>query len=844
MKNRKAGILAGGTTLALLAGMIVGIVAPAYAAEESALVDYDFSAAPGDGKTVANLADSHFGGAEIQGNGVFQDSSLVLSGGNKASGTWVKLPDNLLVDQSSVTIQTEVKADSSMLNDYHFLWNIGNDSSATEYLFASLACKDGRNPLVGVKANARETLIQADHCATSADTWVSVTTVFDGDTDPAQASLYLNGDLVAKGNAGATLAEIKDQSLNTIARSPWPDNLFKGAITNFRIFDGTMDEEQIQRISEDDALVHAEAIRESAQSLLDSLELSDTEVASPYFALPSLNGRVTWASSDEDVIAPDGTVTRPAKGQPDKTVRLTASASLRGIEASQSVNVIVKAQDKDEAGILEETSAMYVVPPVLRSGDQLPEALAGTFLSFECTNGINIDQNRIVSIDASVPIEGLITTTIAGPQEGNTSISRSFKVTVLPAESSAELLAYHRNATSELVANNGDIAYSMHLALYEGEDWTPLNGNYGVFFPKNYIAPKSGDDVLLGSHRSLKDPMVFNLKDGTYGVIGVRTKQGSPTPDETGRTSILFATSKDLLSYEEEENSRSIIDVGETNGVNSPYAVYDSDRDLYLVGWKDDSGIPKYTTFADLKNSDSSHGALSVGDIATMNENVAADEIDDYVPGNSIAITSEQQKLLQGRLGRISNTSIEPLNDQQLFLEDEPTVEDIVLPETATLNYSDGSTASLPVEQWNLDDIDFTKPGRYTVEGKIRQMEYPLPFAEERADPSIEKWQWTHDGITETKFLMIASNDIDGDVVWQKGTPHMPIRMADSISELADTPGNPAGLVNSSGFNPKESILLQAGDQDEGWNQDVGQLLGPRDSRNRRETHNPLHAWI
>lgn len=32
-------------------------------------------------------------------------------------------------------MQLEVKADSSMLNAFHFLWNIGNDSSDTEYFF-------------------------------------------------------------------------------------------------------------------------------------------------------------------------------------------------------------------------------------------------------------------------------------------------------------------------------------------------------------------------------------------------------------------------------------------------------------------------------------------------------------------------------------------------------------------------------------------------------------------------------------------------------------------------------------------------------------------------------------
>lgn len=61
---------------------------------------------------------------------------------------------------------------------------------------------------------------------------------------------------------------------------------------------------------------------------------------------------------------------------------------------------------------------------------------------------------------------------------------------------------------------------------------------------------------------------------------------------------------------------------------------------------------------------------------------------------------------------------------------------------------------------------------------------------------------------------MIASNDIQGDVTWQHGSPHMPFRMADTISGLADEPGNPNALIQSNGYNNKEVSLLKAGDKD------------------------------
>ena len=41
----------------------------------------------------------------------------------------------------------------------------------------------------------------------------------------------------------------------------------------------------------------------------------------------------------------------------------------------------------------------------------------------------------------------------------------------------------------------------------------------------------------------------------------------------------------------------------------------------------------------------------------------------------------------------------------------------------------------------------------------------------------------------------------------------MPFRMADTISGLADEPGNPNALIQSNGYNNKEVSLLKAGVQ-------------------------------
>src|SRR5690625_2715833 len=163
-KTRKQKWLA--LTTASDMGMGVAVVATTTAlanAESSLIAAYDFTQAPSDNVNVPNDADSAFGAAQVHNPSadLWSGTGLSLTGGSKnSSGSWVELPEDLLDGAESATIQLEVKPDASMLNEYHFLFNIGNDSN-DEYLFAALACKEGRTPLVGLKASGSEQIGRA-----------------------------------------------------------------------------------------------------------------------------------------------------------------------------------------------------------------------------------------------------------------------------------------------------------------------------------------------------------------------------------------------------------------------------------------------------------------------------------------------------------------------------------------------------------------------------------------------------------------------------------------------------------------------------------------------------------
>ena len=207
-----------------LAGMGIGAttaVAADTVPTNNLIAAYDFTTKPSDGKTVANSApNATLGAAEVQNSAdsLWADDALTLSGGAKTgTGDWVKLPSNLLSGKDAATVQLEVKADSSMLNAFHFLWNIGNDSSDTEYFFATLNCGSSRNPLVGLKSGGTETLVQSSSCVAKADQWLSVTATIDG----TAAKLYIDGTQVASGTVPAKLSSVKDQSLKLAGGSSY-----------------------------------------------------------------------------------------------------------------------------------------------------------------------------------------------------------------------------------------------------------------------------------------------------------------------------------------------------------------------------------------------------------------------------------------------------------------------------------------------------------------------------------------------------------------------------------------------------------------------------------------------
>ncbi|HEX5859622.1 MAG TPA: LamG-like jellyroll fold domain-containing protein [Microbacterium sp.] len=324
--------------------------ATAAAPRTGLLAEYVFDQTAG--SSVANRAATTVGAATVMNgtDALWTGSSLVFSGGAKTSPTasWVRLPDAILAGKASATITIETKLDASMKSSFNFLWNIGNDST-TQYYFASV--RDNARTAITATGGGGEVNARSGS-PLAANRWYSLTSVIDGAA--GRISFYVDGIQVASAPTSLTPASITNQSLNTIGRAPWPDPMYKGEVSTFRVYDRALSASEVNDVSEADAALHAAAHQQAAQAVLD--RVAAVSIDEPVTTLPTYGGLVSWASPTAALsVAADGvtvTADQPAPGEQAVTTTLTATADVRGQSVTREVPVTVlpEAQAADPFG--------------------------------------------------------------------------------------------------------------------------------------------------------------------------------------------------------------------------------------------------------------------------------------------------------------------------------------------------------------------------------------------------------------------------------------------------------------------------------------------------------------
>ncbi len=320
-------------------------------------------------------------------------------------------------------------------------------------------------------------------------------------------------------------------------------------------------------------------------------------------------------------------------------------------------------------------------------------------------------------------------------------------------EGALRVLCYTRMPQEEQIYAP-KLAYSMHLALCDEDGGCrALNRNSGVLFAKATVNPNG-----TLSAKCLRNPHLFYLADGTFGVVAVRTGPEGESDDD-GKGSVLLFASPDLLQYRE----IGLLKLKEDAIVQDVACEYDDASRKYLVRWRDTDGNGYRNDVIDLLNLRVSPPEPAE---AWASESLTDEtDIEGIVPGNSISVSRTTAERLLRKL--TVATHVRNVVQEQVVAAAEDELSAI----HATAVYSDGTSAAKQVV-WNTAEVDWRRAGRYRISGRIRQERYPFPLAVNRADPCIARWR--------DKYYFIATNDADGNRT-------LSIREAKTIRGLFET---------------------------------------------------------
>lgn len=345
----------------------------------------------------------------------------------------------------------------------------------------------------------------------------------------------------------------------------------------------------------------------------------------------------------------------------------------------------------------------------------------------------------------------------------------------------SRLLCYTRLPIDN-VLYDPKLAYSMHLALLEGEFFRPLNHNSGVLFA---LATEKEDGSL--SPMSLKSPWVFPLKDGGYGVAAVRIC-GDGEDDASSRGCILLWSTRDLLVYRE----LGLLRLGEQY-VDWVNARYDEKRGCYLLCWRERDGCcyqalyppvmlqdgpvgcePLMTCIADSGSDDNILGSFPRDESKSLFR--AAAHIEGALPCCALEIGEQEEWYLRCKLLTPINIGVEVPREVEVNLDGADTagerqrrVRQALDRQRAVARYNDGTCCEKRID-WNLNGLDLSQRGKRVVCGEIYRPQFPFPVAFNRADPCVTRWN--------EKYYFIATNDADNNHT-------LYIREADTLEGLA-----------------------------------------------------------
>ena len=587
-----------------------------------------------------------------------------------------------------------------------------------------------------------------------ADAWKHVAVVITEN----ETRLFLDGKRAGVKESSHKLSDILgSNSIFYIGKANWgAGEYYNGQMDEYSIYGFAMTDTQVNNLChgrdlDDDSFISTETM----QRYYDRLSLGNAVPDGAVMSEAKLNlpaeldgASIAWTSSQPEILGADGTVHLP---QTETEVTLTARISLDGATATKK----------------------FIVPVIPVSGQKAyfeQNFLIPSTIARELTLPTSFGQGHITWSGSAVSADGKITadgqaqdaSLTAAWQCDGASASKTFSVKIL-AQDAIALEAYTRTPLAKDVYS-GKLSYSLHLAHRTASGaYESLYSNHGILYAKADISERG---TLMP--KNLKNPYVFAMAGGGYGIVAVRTDSANEemanAADEASKGKALLFTTEDFIHYQE----AGLIDLQKNVIVADISCEYDSSAGQYVLRWCDVDGNYYKSTATDIRSlsAETQKGGIFGFPSQQLPAEGACGRNQFYVPG-------EIAKAAIQKFSTLQNTAVQV--PDSITASSQEDVDQVF----ATLRYSDGSTATKKVD-WNTSRVDFAKPGTYRISGTVQRApsmkaSNSTSLGVNRADPCA--YYNPDDGY----YYFIATND-------QNQNRTFSIKKAQTLEALKDAP--------------------------------------------------------
>ncbi len=431
-------------------------------------------------------------------------------------------------------------------------------------------------------------------------------------------------------------------------------------------------------------LTDLEALAEAMDEQVLPAEAS-TSLTFPNTGLHSVE--ITWTSSNTDVIADDGTVTRPLFTEGDKVVTITAYLELGGETLTKTFTVtVLKAAYSDADAVAEAKAVLLLsVSDLVTSDIVLPTTALTATLTWSSSNTAIVANDGTITRPAIG--EGNATVTLTATiTKGTESLTKAFDVIIKeedPSNAYASIADLHDSLLGDVVEFQGIVTSTFDggyfltdgtyaLGVYNVAstldivvgDEVFVKGEYAMYntlYQINYVTEET---IISSDNATLLVPVVKTVAEMLALDSSDKLIHGLPytvtgTLIEAGEYSNLFISdgTNDLLIYYyslEASLDALLVELGKEvtitvvyytdHGTNGPMVSFDGGAaDIVISELSDVDALA-----ADIENAGLLLPAITVGDIVLPTEGANGSLFTDWVSDDLAVMLSDGTFVARG----------------------------------------------------------------------------------------------------------------------------------------------------------------------------------------------------